>query len=143
MTLGLGSFMFCLPKFIKGDYHPMSPTSGINYRQYDTCSLNATSTFIGVDPQNCDVGHSSAGYLALFCISNMLMGIGTTPLYTLGAAYLDENVSPKNSPLYIGIWYGATVLGPSVGLASASGFLKQYTNMGEKVGKYVFREYEE
>lgn len=111
----------------------MPQGAGINYGQHDTCSLNANSTFIDVDPKNCGFGTSSAGYLVLFCVSNMLMGIGATPLNTLGAAYLDENVSPKNSPIYIGIWYCTLILGPSIGLGSAASFLKEYTNTGQEV----------
>ena len=110
----------------------MPPRSGVNYMKYSTCSTNSNSTYVPLTKQ-CDNTQSTAGYLAIFCIANALMGIGTTPVGTLGATYLDENVSPKNSPLFIGIWHCTMILGPSVGLASASVFLKQYTNIDTKV----------
>ena len=32
----------------------------------------------------------------------VFIGMGATPLYTLGVAYLDENLKTKMSPVYIG-----------------------------------------
>uniref|UniRef100_A0A915L3J9 Uncharacterized protein n=1 Tax=Romanomermis culicivorax TaxID=13658 RepID=A0A915L3J9_ROMCU len=40
--------------------------------------------------------------LLLFCFAQFLNGIGTTPLMTLGVSYIDENVKPTHSPVYIG-----------------------------------------
>ena len=105
---------------------------GVNYGLFDRCSSQSNSTYIPLT-KTCDNTQSTAGYLAIFCIGNMLMGIGTTPVGTLGATYLDENVSPKNSPLFIGFWYLMTILGPSVGLMSAGAFLQKYTNMNTPV----------
>ena len=122
---------------MKGDYNPSMSPHGVNYMKYDTCLTNATSAFTEIgNMADCDSAPSSNGYLAIFCVANMLMGIGATPLNTLGAAYLDENVSPKNSPIYIGIWYGMIILGPSVGFSAAAGFLNEYTNMDGKVRFY-------
>ena len=59
----------------------------------------------------------------------MLMGAGTTPLYTLGPAYLDENVNPKMSPIYLGIWFATTFLGPGLGYIIGGSFLRQFTNV--------------
>ena len=43
------------------------------------------------------------------------MGAGTTPLYSLGPAYIDENVKPKNMPLYLGVWFASSIMGPGLG----------------------------
>ena len=136
--LGIGAIMFSIPKFMIGDYLPHESSSAINLTSYNFCSQNATSTILELGKHHCDEGtsQSSGLYLTILCIANMLMGIGATPLNTLGAAYLDENVSPKNSPLYVGIWYGMLILGPSVGFSTASGFLGQYTNIGEVINVF-------
>ena len=57
----------------------------------------------------------------------MLMGAGVTPLHTLGQAYLDENVPPKSSPIYMGIFHLFTFFGPGLG----------YILGGIALGKYV------
>lgn len=40
--------------------------------------------------------------LAIFFISLLLIGIGSTTTNTLGICYIDDNVAPKESPLYFG-----------------------------------------
>jgi len=39
-------------------------------------------------------------YILLF--GQVLMGLGTTPLYTLGIAYLEDSVSKNKAPIYLG-----------------------------------------
>ena len=38
----------------------------------------------------------------VFFFSQFIMGIGGAPLYTLGPAYIDDNVSNKMQPIYTG-----------------------------------------
>lgn len=38
----------------------------------------------------------------MFLLGQTLHGIGATPLFSIGTAYLDENVSQKASPVYLG-----------------------------------------
>eukprot|EP00111_Clytia_hemisphaerica_P003959 TCONS_00011354-protein len=134
ILIGIGAFIYSLPKFMKGDYQPLSTTATFDYNKYELCHHNSSSTIIDLPSHSCTITDDSSGlYLTILCVANMLMGIGATPLNTLGAAYLDENVSPKNSPIYIGIWYGMIILGPSVGFSAAAGFLNEYTNMDGKI----------
>ena len=55
-------------------------------------------------------------------MAQILMGIGSTPLFSLGPAYIDENVHPKSVPVYIGVWYAATWLGPGMGFIAGGYF---------------------
>lgn len=41
-------------------------------------------------------------YFLMFLLGQTLHGIGATPLFSIGTAYLDENVSQKASPVYLG-----------------------------------------
>jgi hypothetical protein len=43
-------------------------------------------------------------YFLLFILGQTLHGVGSTPLFSIGTAYLDENVSQKASPVYLG-WF--------------------------------------
>lgn len=120
--------LFSLPKIIKGEYIPS--TSSVHLSDYQMCRLNAT---VVTNPNVlCNDGNTSSKiYFAIFCIANMLAGAGTAPLFTLGATYLDENVAPKKSPLYIGVWYATTLLGPSTGYFIAGNFLSQWVDVNE------------
>ena len=39
-------------------------------------------------------------YILLF--GQVLMGLGATPLYTLGLAYIEDSVSKNKAPIYLG-----------------------------------------
>ena len=130
LPLGIGALLFALPKFMKGTY--TSGTVPIHFKNFETCHLNNTRS--GISSATCENGiggSSSILYLLIFCAAEMVMGLGTTPLYTLGAAYLDENVSPKNSPIYIGVWFMMTFLGPSLGFVLGGIVLNKYVDMGK------------
>ena len=49
--------------------------------------------------------------------------------YLLGPAYIDENVSPKASPIYLGVWFTTTMLGIGIGAIVGGSFLKYFTNI--------------
>lgn len=38
----------------------------------------------------------------IFVLAQLLLGAGSTPLFTLGVTYIDENVSKKMSSVYLG-----------------------------------------
>ena len=50
-----------------------------------------------------------------FCCRQLLVGAGASPVHNLGSAYLDENVTRKNSGVYLGIYYAVATLGPGIG----------------------------
>ena len=50
-------------------------------------------------------------------------------LYFAGPAYIDENVTPKASPIYLGTWYATTLLGPGVGFLIGGYCLTHFTDI--------------
>jgi len=48
--------------------------------------------------------------LSIFFVSLLLIGIGATAVNTLGIPYIDDNVAPKESPLYFGIYFSTLSL---------------------------------
>jgi organic anion transporter 4A len=81
-------------------------------------------------------------YVFLFCLAHFLHGIGATPLFTIGVSYIDENVGPALSSLYLGrqivsftraqifagIFYAFAIFGPAIGFLASSTFLRYHTD---------------
>lgn len=87
LVLGTGSLLFALPHFTAGPYEAVDGHAA-------TCTANRTQCPGGAP------GPLSAPLLLV--LGQLLHGVGTTPLYTLGLAYLDENVQPSRAPVYMG-----------------------------------------
>lgn len=64
----------------------------------------------------------------LFCLAHFLHGIGATPLFTIGVSYIDENVGPALSSLYLGVFYAFAIFGPAFGFMASSTFLRWHTD---------------
>lgn len=128
----IGSALFSLPHFASG-YYQYAETDGYSHlcksdelaiRTYSN-SGNATT-----DQGNLpDRDQDEPGYLYFFVIAQVLFGIGSAPLYTLGIAYLDENVGVHRSSLYLGIFYAVATLGPAVGYIAGGFLLNVYTDV--------------
>ncbi|XP_031572441.1 solute carrier organic anion transporter family member 4C1-like isoform X2 [Actinia tenebrosa] len=112
LVTSIGCIMFALPNFLieRGDIAKKneesfglcgSNTTQHSYRNEEGCSADGT------------VGTSM--YLMIFILSQLLSGAGTTPLHTLGTSYIDENVDPKYTSVYIGVFYATIMLGPGLG----------------------------
>ncbi|NWH16947.1 SO4C1 protein, partial [Grus americana] len=104
--LGLGSLIFSLPHFSSGKYH-------YGAKLEDTCQISGTSS----TNFTCSASTKSSlpNYLYVFILGQLLLGVGGTPLYTLGTAFIDDSVPKHKSSLYIGIGYAMSLLGPAIG----------------------------
>ncbi|OWK51513.1 Solute carrier organic anion transporter family member 4C1 [Lonchura striata] len=91
--LGLGSLVFSLPHFSSGKYQ-------YGGKIEDTCRT-AETTFANA---TCSASKNSSlrKYLYVFILGQLLLGIGGTPLYTLGTTFIDDSVPKHKSSLYIG-----------------------------------------
>uniref|UniRef100_A0A914VA58 Solute carrier organic anion transporter family member n=1 Tax=Plectus sambesii TaxID=2011161 RepID=A0A914VA58_9BILA len=94
--------------------HHSSPISS-----FQTGDLNASTTADFV----CHSAEKQSGsfrYVFLFCLAHFLHGVGATPLFTLGVSYIDENVKPSLSSLYLGVFYAFAIFGPAIGRTTDS-----------------------
>ncbi|NXH97731.1 SO4C1 protein, partial [Pachycephala philippinensis] len=118
--LGLGSLVFSLPHFSSGKYQYGSKLE-------DTCQT-AETTFANA---TCSASTNSSlhKYLYVFILGQLLLGVGGTPLYTLGTAFIDDSVPKHKSSLYIGIGYAMSLLGPAIGYVLGGQLLKVYIDI--------------
>lgn len=127
LLTSFGSLLYVLPHGLTGKHIP-DKMSGLIKNQ-EVCSVLATFNET-VHEARCELlGASEWYYVLIFIIAKMLVGAGTAPLFTLGAAYIDENVNPKVSPIYLGIWYVCTSFGPGIGFVAGGSLLNVYVDL--------------
>ena len=126
LVTAFGSLLYVLPHLLIGKYIPDKDANVFKNR--DVCmstSLNST-----VEDARCTIlGQSEWYYMFTFISAKLLLGAGTAPLFTLGAAYIDENVKPKIAPIYLGIWYATIFFGPGVGFVAGGSLLTVYVDL--------------
>ncbi|VDD97172.1 unnamed protein product [Enterobius vermicularis] len=111
--MGLGSFVCTLPHYISSPYHVEEENQ--TAADYGQCVYRDESAFV------CDIEEAKPAsylnpYFLLFVLGQTLHGFGATPLFSLGTAYIDENISQSTSPLYLAINAAVTAVGPVIGL---------------------------
>lgn len=118
IIFGLGSLLFALPHFTTGLYNYGSTTEEI-------CNINGTV----LDPCETEGDENLSKYFGVFIVAQCLHGIGATPLYTLGQAFIDENVKTKKIALYLGIFQVVASFSPALGFVFGGVFLSLYTDV--------------
>ena len=111
VIIGLGSLTWTIPHFITSSYKGAhgSPLCNTTETLEDKCSGETSG---------------SLGHQAVFIISQFLVGVGCSPLLSLGTTFMDESVSGKSSPVYIGIFQMWLVIGPALGSVMGGSFLR-------------------
>ena len=121
VVLGIGCLVFALPQLLVGRYEPMIAEAG------DLCHLNETLRNSTNSSDNCRA--SEWFHMMVFVVGQLLIGAGASPVYNLGSAYLDENVTRRNSGVYLAIYYAVATLGPGIGFLLGGYFLSIYIDI--------------
>jgi len=117
VLMGLASIMFAFPHFF-------APKIDIQAIDSATCTLNSS-----YQQPSCSKNYELRNFRFLFFVAQFIIGIGASPLYTLGITYLDENVSQVKSSLYHGVYYSFSIFGPGIGYLTAGLFLNIFTDI--------------
>uniref|UniRef100_A0A158R5P2 Solute carrier organic anion transporter family member n=1 Tax=Syphacia muris TaxID=451379 RepID=A0A158R5P2_9BILA len=118
LAVGAGSVALILPHFLAGTYYA-------DERASDVCTANEG---FGEWPQHKDALNRVWYMILLF--SQLLIGIGAAPLFTLGISYLDENVAQNRIAIYLGIYMAVSTIGPALGFIIGGQLLKIWGDIG-------------
>ncbi|KAI6650545.1 solute carrier organic anion transporter family member 4A1 [Oopsacas minuta] len=115
LTLGIGCLIFASPQYISGAYQSFNSTLSS-----EICTNKSNSRPICSSPL--------IYYYPLFIFGNMIIGFGSSTLYTVGTGFIDDSTHPRYSPIYISVFYIASVLGPAIGFGLGGFFLSVYVD---------------
>lgn len=130
LLVGFGSMLFCAGSITWAIPHFVTPNYEYQEVDSDFCGLPNETTICTDDGGFLDDDDESLSkYYWFFLCAQLLHGFGGAPLYTLGVAYADENVTPRQFGIFMGFYQALIVAGPSLAYIIGGAFLSIYTDL--------------
>uniref|UniRef100_H9GK46 Solute carrier organic anion transporter family member n=1 Tax=Anolis carolinensis TaxID=28377 RepID=H9GK46_ANOCA len=130
ILVALSGLITSLPHFLIGPYEYDRTISGEDFlciNLTDMCLPGHKGTSVS-EVCTSQVERSSM-VLGLLFLGQTLLGIGGVPIQPFGISYIDDFASKSNSPLYIGILFATTTMGPALAFIVGSVMLRFYVDI--------------
>ncbi|XP_030055851.1 solute carrier organic anion transporter family member 2B1 isoform X5 [Microcaecilia unicolor] len=134
-VIGCGALLVCaagllmsLPHFVVGKYEYDKSYSSGSSNKTDICQPTETNKSHDKVCSKSTVQGTTTACAILF-IGQTILGIGGVPIQPFGISYIDDFAAKHNSPLYLGILFAVTVLGPGVAFVLGSAMLRYYVDI--------------
>ncbi|KAM8976902.1 solute carrier organic anion transporter family member 2B1 [Pelodytes ibericus] len=129
LIVSAAGFLMCLPHFIMGPYEYDKSVASVYSNVTDICQAGQPSHSISNEQCMINVQKENGNVLSILFLGQILLGLGGVPIQPFGISYIDDFASKRNSPLYIGILFAVTVMGPGVAFILGSAMLQYYVDI--------------
>ncbi|XP_045149025.1 solute carrier organic anion transporter family member 2B1 [Echinops telfairi] len=132
LLVALAGLLMSLPQFISEPYRYDHTSPDLPQASETSLCLPVTS-----DPApahsngNCS-SYTETRHLAvvgLMFVAQTLLGVGAVPIQPFGISYIDDFAHSNNSPLYLGILFAVTMLGPGLAYGLGGLMLRLYVDI--------------
>ncbi|NWI55396.1 SO2B1 protein, partial [Calyptomena viridis] len=131
ILVSLAGFLMSLPHFITGPYEYDQSVASTFSNTTDLCQPRVPGSWANLSDASCTPRASRENHevLLVMFVAQALLGIGGVPIQPFGISYIDDFASERNSPLYLGILFSVTVIGPGVAFMLGSAMLRFYVDI--------------
>ncbi|NWR92091.1 SO2B1 protein, partial [Furnarius figulus] len=136
ILVSLAGFLMALPHFITGPYEYDQSVASTFSNITDLCHPRDSGSWANLSNATCTRRATRENHevLLVMFMAQTLLGIGGVPIQPFGISYIDDFASERNSPLYLGILFSVTVIGPGVAFMLGSAMLRFYVDI-DKVSR--------
>ncbi|KFO80248.1 Solute carrier organic anion transporter family member 2B1, partial [Cuculus canorus] len=137
ILVSLAGFLMSLPHFITGPYEYDQSVASMFSNTTDLCQPGLPGSQGNFSDASCTphAARENQEVLLVMFIAQVLLGIGGVPIQPFGISYIDDFASERNSPLYLGILFSVTIIGPGVGFMLGSAMLRFYVDIDKVTGE--------
>ncbi|XP_070281729.1 solute carrier organic anion transporter family member 2B1 [Myotis yumanensis] len=134
ILVALAGLLMTLPHFISEPYHYDRTSPGDTPQDFEASLCLTTTSAPASTPSN---GSSCSGYteaqhlaaVGIMFMAQTLLGVGSVPIQPFGISYIDDFAHGNNSPLYLGILFAVTMMGPGMAYGLGGLMLRLYVDI--------------
>ncbi|XP_017497877.3 solute carrier organic anion transporter family member 2B1 isoform X1 [Manis javanica] len=134
VLVALAGLLMALPHFLSEPYRydHTSPDMPQDFKA-SLCLTTTSALALTPAPSNGSCSsYEEARHLSLVGImfaAQILLGVGCVPIQPFGISYIDDFAHDSNSPLYLGILFAMTLMGPGLAYGLGSFMLRLYVDI--------------
>ncbi|CAH1248310.1 SLCO5A1 [Branchiostoma lanceolatum] len=138
LLYGIGCFLFASPHFLTGRYEPPG-SYATNVTSSQTTNTLCQSSNNDSFTEQCTTETTQSfselsNYLYVFVVAQFFLSQCGGSLFTVGIAYMDENVKKKVSGLYVAVMCTTVCIGPTLGYVLIGRLLSLYVEWPDENG---------
>ncbi|NWR24485.1 SO2B1 protein, partial [Emberiza fucata] len=131
LLVSLAGFLMALPHFLTGPYEYDHSVASTFSNTTDLCQPGGPGAGANLSAASCPAHgpRENREVLLVMFVAQTLLGVGGVPIQPFGISYIDDFASQRNSPLYLGILFSLTIVGPGVAFLLGSAMLRFYVDI--------------